>query len=325
MREKWLVTGSLGYIGSDLYQVLLKSGYEVIGLDNLSTGVRARGDNQDCVIADLRDEDFLSHFLKTEKFTGIAHLAAKKNVGESMTNPAGYWAENTTLSNRLFDLAGLSGVEKFVFASTAAVYSTEAKGDEELFAETSKLGPISIYGQTKLATEEYILENSKMFGISASIFRFFNVAGATEYTGWDVHGENVIPIAFRCLANNQDFQLFGNDYPTKDGTCVRDYIHVRDITSALSAAIESVSNWGKDPEIFNIGTGKGTSVLDLLDHIENVSGQLINKILSPRRIGDPAFTVASPLKMKHDLGWESKFGIEQTLLDSWNSFQRAFE
>jgi UDP-glucose 4-epimerase len=302
MREKWLITGSLGYIGSDLYQVLLKSGYEVIGLDNLSTGVRARGDNQNCVIADLRDEDFLSHFLKIEKFAGIAHLAAKKNVGESMTNPAGYWAENTMLSNRLFEIASLNGVQKFIFASTAAVYSTEAKGDEVLFAETSKLGPTSIYGQTKLATEEYILENSRMFGIAASIFRFFNVAGATEYTGWDVHGENVIPIAFRCIANDQDFQLFGNDYPTKDGTCVRDYIHVRDITSALSTAVESVSNWGKDPEIFNIGTGRGFSVLELLRQIQDLSGKSLRIVDSPRRFGDPSFTVASPLKMKLQFG-----------------------
>jgi UDP-glucose 4-epimerase len=325
MSEKWLVTGSLGYIGSELYSVLKDFGHQVIGLDNLSTGVAWRGKNQDLVIEDLNNLDFLTDFLQKENFTGIAHLAAKKSVAESMINPDSYWIENTQLSNKLFEIASVNQVKKFLFASSAAVYRSSESDNPDLFFETSDLGPLSVYGQTKMATEKYIVEKSDSVSISSKIFRFFNVAGSTESTGWDLNSENFIPIAFRNLQEKETLNIFGNDYATPDGTCIRDYIHVHDIAMAIGKSTVNETNWDKKVETYNIGTGKGTSVFELVDLIESITGENLDIAIGARRAGDPAYAVASADKIKKELIWEPEFNIEEILKDSWKSFKSSID
>jgi UDP-glucose 4-epimerase len=311
----------LGYIGSDVSGTLLDLGIQVKGIDNLSSGIIERGKSQDFLIADLLDEDTLINYLETEQFTGIVHLAAKKSIGDSESNPEDYVRTNTYATNRLFKLASEYGILKFIFASTAAVYSNEPGTELVPFDESSKLDPISVYGQTKLESEKYILENSIKFGISSVIFRFFNVAGSTEYTGWDAYGENLIPKAFESIWNGSSFSVYGNDYETPDGTCIRDFVHVRDITSAIVATIDSSLLDTPGIKIYNVGTGTGNSVLNVISEIEMVSASKLKCEVVKRRIGDIPYAVASAKRLEIELNWRSSFNLLDMLTDSWKSFE----
>jgi UDP-glucose 4-epimerase len=316
--SKWLVTGGAGYIGAHVVKSLLENNFEVVVVDDLSTGLERKiPQNITFYKLNISNTLDLTNILKNEKIEGVIHLAAKKAVGESVLNPSLYYQENIGGLISLLEAMSHADVKKIVYSSSAAVYGTPK---EDKVSEESVTNPESPYGETKLVGEWLLKADQQARNVKWISLRYFNVVGAGNNELGDTGVNNLIPMVFSAISKNERPQIFGNDYLTKDGTCIRDYIHVEDLAFAhVLAAKKLIENYS---EILNIGTGQGYSVKEVMDLIEKVIGEKINYEYAGRRSGDPAQTIADPSKALKDLNWKAKLDLEEMISSSWNAWQK---
>mgnify|MGYP001347246015 CR=1 FL=1 len=315
-----LVLGGAGYIGSHMVYRLMEKGYEVCVIDNLQTGHRkAVHPDAKFYVGDLRNRDFVKQVLKKEKIEGVIHFAANSLVGESMIDPLKYYDNNVYGTQILLEAMKESGIRHIVFSSTAATYG---EPDEIPLTETSRTDPTNTYGETKLAMEKMMKWCERAFGLKYVALRYFNVAGArpTGEIGEDHRPEtHLIPIVLQtALGKREAITIYGDDYPTKDGTCIRDYIHVEDLVDAHLLALDYLRDGGKS-DIFNLGSNHGFSVKEIIEMAKRVTGKDIPAKVGDRRPGDPSVLIASSEKAKRILGWKpERTHIETIILDAWN-------
>ncbi len=312
---KLLVTGGAGYIGSIVASHLLGAGHEVVVLDNLERGHReAVPDGAELLVLDLLERDILGEVL-ADGFDGVLHFAALALVGESVSNPERYWRTNVGGTLNLLEAMAGGGAGRLVFSSTCAVYG---QPDEVPIAETAPPRPINAYGATKLAVDEMIGHFCQANGLGAVSLRYFNVAGASGALGEDHQPEtHLIPNILRAaLGHNQYVEIFGTDYPTPDGTAIRDYIHIDDLAEAHLLALAGAR--GGEHQVFNLGNGNGFSVREVIAAAEAVTGTKIPTREVARRAGDPPMLVAASERIRAELGWQArKPGLEQIVADAW--------
>ena len=311
----WVVTGGAGYIGAHVVRALLGAGESVTVIDDLSTGTRARVDPAARFVeGHLLDRSALDSAL--EGATGVVHIAAKKQVGESVAEPLHYYRENVDGLLSLLEACRERQVSRFVFSSSAATYGMP---DVDLVTEQTPTTPLSPYGETKLVGEWLLRDCAVAFGMWVMLMRYFNVAGAVTPELADPGVFNLIPLVFQALTKGERPQVFGDDYPTPDGTCVRDYVHVGDIADAHLAAARALDE-GAEGSTYNIGRGLGSSVLEVLDVIADVTGIDIPHQVVPRRPGDPARVVASVDRIRAELGFEARYDLRQMVESAWEAW-----
>ena len=315
-----LVTGGAGYIGSHAVYQLIDQGLDVVIVDNLQTGHRgAIHPKAKFYEGDLRDRDFMREVFRKESIEGVIHFAANSLVGESMEKPLQYYDNNVYGTQILLESMIDAGVKYIVFSSTAATY-----GEPEAVPITEEMPtvPTNTYGETKLAMENMMKWCEQAHSIRFVSLRYFNVAGArsTGEIGEDHNPEtHLIPVVLEtALGKREKITIFGDDYPTKDGTCIRDYIHVEDLIDAHILALDYLKNGGQS-DIFNLGSSQGFSVKEIVEMAREVTGKEIRAEIGPRRAGDPSILIASSEKAKKILGWTpSRTNIEQIIKDAWN-------
>lgn len=312
-----LITGAAGYIGSVTAALLKSHGHTVIALDNLREGHR------DSLPKDIRFikadvSEFKNVITPADQVDAVVHLGAYIAAGESMQKPEKYWQNNVvntiTLVGAMRDLK----IPRLIFASTAAVYGNP---ESTPITEQARTNPTSTYGMTKLAMDMAITSECTAHKLAATSLRFFNVAGAYGRAGERHKNEtHIIPLAFEALANDRQFTLFGDDYPTPDGTCIRDYIHVADLARAMLCALEKLKPG--EHRIYNFGNGNGFSNKEVIATIEQVTGRKLRVAIGPRRPGDPARLVASSQKAQQELGWKpEKPELTTIIADAWEFYQ----
>lgn len=298
----WLVTGGAGYIGAHVVRSLLTAGERVVALDDLSTGVRARlPEGVVCVEASVHDLPALTNALGEYSIDGVIHLAAKKAVAESVAEPIRYYRENiggiTTLLEAMADM----GVTCLVYSSSAAVYGEPPWSP---ISEDTPAAPKSPYGETKLIGEWAIRAAAAISELSWVSLRYFNVAGASEPGLADTSANNLIPMVYAALDSGENPEVFGTDYPTPDGSCIRDYVHVADLAEAHVRAAQ-YTRQAQRGDVFNVGTGTGASVWEVMAAISEQIGRDVDAVASPRRAGDPPELVASVDRIAGVLGWQA--------------------
>ena len=320
--SKFLVTGGAGYVGSVVAAHLLEAGHAVTVVDDLSTGFRAGvPDGAEFVEARIQDA---AEWLDGS-YEGVLHFAASSQVGESVTEPEKYWRNNVGGTVELLGAMREKGVRKLVFSSTAAVYG---EPESSPITESMPTAPTSPYGATKLAMDQLITGYCQAYGLSAASLRYFNVAGAYATTGGDF-GErhdpesHLIPLVLQVAAGRREsISVFGDDYPTPDGTCVRDYIHVADLAEAHLLALDAVREG--EHLICNLGNGSGFSVREVIETVRQVTGHPVPETVAPRRGGDPAVLVASADRARQALGWEPKRPeLAGIVKDAWDFTQKG--
>lgn len=324
-----LVTGGAGYIGSHMVLELLDSGESVVVLDNLSTGFRwAVPTNATLVVGDVGDQDLVRSIVRKHGVKAIIHFAGSIVVPESVADPLGYYHNNTVKSRALMEVAVEMGIEQFIFSSTAAVYGNPS---EVPVREDAELKPMSPYGSSKLMTEIMLADAARAHNFRYVALRYFNVAGADPQgrTGQSTpNATHLIKVACEAaLGKRPCIEVFGTDYPTEDGTCIRDYIHVTDLVRAHRAALRHLRDGG-DSEIFNCGYSKGFSVLQVIDAVKRVSGADFEVRNAPRRAGDPAAIVAASDKIRVRLGWRPELNKLETIAAqalAWESHMHQFK
>jgi len=318
MSKKILVTGGAGYIGSHAVKALCDAGYDVVVLDNLSKGYKAAIDNRaKFVNSDLIDFDILVDFFKVESFDAVMHFAGSIEVGLSMKEPLAFFQNNVMNGQNLLEAMRGSGCNKIIFSSTAAVYGNP---DIVPIKEDSKLDPTNYYGVTKLLFEDILRKYDEFYGFNYVVLRYFNAAGA------DVSGDigeahvpetHLIPRVFGAIAGTMELKIFGTDYDTKDGTCIRDYIHVTDLVDAHVLALNYLFNGGNS-EVMNLGNGNGFSVKEIVESAEKVVGKKAPYEEVTRREGDPPMLVADSSKAREVLGWTPRFtNLDDILSSAW--------
>ena len=314
---KLLVTGGAGYVGSVCAARLLEAGHEVVVVDDLSTG------HADAVPHGARfiegDAAEAAASLLSEGFDGVLHFAAKSLVGESMQDPGTYWRGNVVTTLGLLDAMRAHGTPRLVFSSTAATYGEPA---ENPIPETAATAPTNTYGATKLAIDHAITTYARAHGMAAVSLRYFNVAGAYENFGERHTTEtHLIPIVLQVATGERNqVQIYGDDYPTEDGTAVRDYIHVSDLAEAHLLALGGAR--AGEHRIYNLGNGTGFSVLEVVEAARKVTGHAVPAIVAPRRSGDPAVLVASSDKARAELGWKPQHtDLGGIVADAWTFTQ----
>ncbi|SDO55598.1 UDP-glucose 4-epimerase GalE [Halobacillus aidingensis] len=314
-----LITGGAGYIGSHAVRYLLNHKEDVVVVDNLQSGHRKSINVEDFYEIDLRDKEALNKVFKTHNIESVIHFAANSLVGESMIKPYDYYHNNVYGMMCLLDIMKDNNVNKIVFSSTAATYG-EPKSIP--IVEGNETNPTNTYGETKLAMEKMMKWFDQGYGIKYVSLRYFNAAGAHE----DSHiGENhdpethLIPLVLQVPLNQREkIYMFGDDYPTEDGTCLRDYIHVMDLASAHYLALKYLRE-DSPSEIFNLGNGNGYSVKQVIDVARQVTKHPVPAEVKERRTGDPAVLIASSEKAKSILGWKPQFdSLEKIITDAWN-------
>ncbi len=317
---KLLVTGGAGYIGSVVASQLVGAGHETVVLDNLAKGHQAAvPEGARLVGGDLLDEGFVRETL-AEGFDGVLHFAALSLVAESVEEPERYYKNNVGGTLNLLEAMSAADVSRLVFSSTAAVYG---EPEEIPIPETAPTVPTNPYGASKLAVDGLIRAVSRARGFAATSLRYFNVAGASGRFGEDHHPEtHLIPLVLQAAAGTRDsVKLFGTDYPTRDGTAVRDYIHIEDLGRAHLMALEAARPG--EHRVYNLGNGAGFSVREVIEAARAVTGREIVAIDAPRRAGDPAVLVASSERIQRDLGWSpQKPDLKTMVADAWDFFQR---
>jgi UDP-glucose 4-epimerase len=316
---KLLVTGGTGYIGSVVAYQLVEAGHEAVIIDDLSKGHEsAVPEGTRFVKGDLLDAEQLRGVL-AEGFEGVIHLAARSAAGESVEHPELYYRTNVCGTLNLLDAMRQSGVRKLVFSSTAAVYG---EPEEVPIPETAPTVPTNPYGASKLAADYMIGYEATAHALAATSLRYFNVAGASGRFGESHDPEtHLIPLVLQAATGARDaIEIFGTDYPTPDGTAVRDYIHVEDLGRAHLLALEAAKEG--EHRIYNLGNGEGFSVLEVVETARRVTGRPIQAVESPRRAGDPSILVASSERVRSELGWEpEKPELKTMIFDAWNWMQ----
>ena len=313
--SKVLVTGGAGYIGAHVAAELLKSGYSIRIYDDFSNGLHRRVDGK---FRDIVDGDMLDRVKLLAALDGIdavVHLAAKKAVEESVKDPLKYYENNVGGTLNLLGAMAAKGVKQLVYSSSAAVYSPN---DKEAVVEDDPTAPLSPYGASKLLAEQLISSVGSAEQISNISLRYFNVVGSNIAEFGDNSKDNLVPKVFLALKNGKRPQIYGSDYPTPDGTCIRDYIHVQDLALAHLAALKKVES-GYISQVYNVGSGKGYSVKEMMDQIAKSLGRDINPELSPARAGDSPKLIASIDKIKEQLGWSPKASLEEMIDSAWQA------
>ncbi|EDY61246.1 MULTISPECIES: UDP-glucose 4-epimerase GalE [Streptomyces] len=316
----WLITGGAGYIGAHVVRAMTGAGEQAVVYDDLSTGIAERVPaDVPLVTGSTLDAERVAHTLADHEVTGVVHLAAKKQVGESVDQPLHYYRENVEGLRVLLEAVTTAGVPSFVFSSSAAVYGMP---DVPLVTERTPCAPMSPYGETKLAGEWLVRATGRATGLSTACLRYFNVAGAASPELADTGVFNIIPMVFERLTQDAAPRIFGDDYDTPDGTCVRDYIHVADLAEAHVAAARTLqSSPGRDLTV-NIGRGEGVSVREMIDHINAITGYDRPPTVTPRRPGDPARVVASADQAATELGWKAKHDVQDMITSAWEGWVR---
>lgn len=322
-----LVTGGAGYIGSHMVLELLDAGETVVVLDNLSTGFWwAVPPEVTFVEGDMGDEALVSKVIAEHSIESIVHFAAKIVVPESVSDPLGYYLNNTAKTRSVLACAVKGSVKNFIFSSTAAVYGEVGS---EPVSENDYLNPVSPYGRSKLMTEWMLQDTSKAHGLNYVILRYFNVAGADPRGRSGQSSPNathLIKVACQAaLGDRPGLEIFGTDYPTPDGTCLRDYIHVSDLARAHMDALAYLRAGGQS-DVFNCGYGKGYSVKDIVAVVKRVSGVDFAVKLSPRRAGDPAAIIAKADKIRSTLRWQPRYNDVDTIVErafSWEKYLKT--
>jgi len=317
-----LVVGGAGYIGSHLVKELVEK-EDVVVLDNLSTGHREAVDKRAIFVkGDLGNEDDLQMVFRSYPIKAVMHFAAYSLVGESVIDPLKYYENNVASTLTLLRVMMKFKVKNFIFSSTAATYGIP---DVELIDETSKTAPINPYGQSKLMVEQMLSDFSTSYGLNYVVLRYFNAAGAHESAAiGESHDPetHLIPIILQqLLGEREKISVFGSDYDTEDGTCIRDYIHVTDLAEAHILALEALLSGEKSAEIYNLGNGLGYSVKEVIETCEKVTEIKANVEMADRRAGDPARLVASSNKIFAELGWKAERNLEKIIADAWKWHQ----
>lgn len=312
-----LVTGGGGYIGSHVVHYLAEKSHKVIVIDKKPHARTLFSDSKikekvKVVVGDLGDITFLDTVFKEHHFDAVLHFAGSIEAGESMKNPSAFFHNNVVNGIHLLDAMVKYGVTKIIFSSSAAVY----KPKNDLLSETDALKPENFYGETKLKFERLLEWYSRIHRIQFVSLRYFNASGAGFNLGEKHDPEtHLIPLLLQAALGKRDhLKVFGSNYPTPDGTCVRDYIHVLDLARAHLLALENI---GEAPQIFNVGTGKGHSIREIITIAEEVTGRKIPVVDAPPREGDPAFLVADPTKIQKEWGWKAEHDIRDIITSAW--------
>jgi UDP-glucose-4-epimerase GalE len=320
-----LITGGAGYIGSHAARALRRSGYEVVLYDNLSTGFERLAQGFELVKGDIANHAELRPVLA--RVDAVMHFAAHAYVGESVENPRKYFRNNAVAALSLLNSALDAGIRRFVFSSTCAVYGVPEK---ILIDEQTPREPVNPYGASKLFVENALEAYSRAYGLRSMSLRYFNAAGADESgeIGELHHPEtHLIPLALAATSENgPELQIYGSDYPTHDGTCVRDYVHVNDLADAHVRALQYLERDGKekrgDSIALNLGTGHGYSVLEVIRAAENATGRLVRRKIGPRRPGDPPTLMADSTKAQKVLEWAAKRNLDDIVSTAWLWMQK---
>lgn len=313
---KVLVTGGAGYIGSHTVRLLLEKGHNVIVLDNLVRGHRKSiPENVKFYEVDLADLSGLRRVFRENQIDAVIHFAAFLEVGESMVNPKIYYRNNVANTVNLLDAMLENDVKRFIFSSTAAIFGSPR---EIPITENAEKKPVNVYGRTKLVIEGILEDYDLAYGLKSVCLRYFNAAGAGFGIGEDHEPEtHLIPLILQvALGKRGKIKIFGTDYPTPDGTCIRDYVHVIDLAEAHFLALEKLIRGGKS-EQYNLGSGNGYSVREVIDSARSVTGCEIFVEEVERRAGDPEVLVADSSKIKLELGWRAKFGLGGIVGSAW--------
>ncbi|MDG4649617.1 UDP-glucose 4-epimerase GalE [Roseibacterium sp. SDUM158017] len=318
---KILITGGAGYVGSACLRHMAAEGHEVLAYDNLVMGHAGAVAGHDLVQGDIADTERLTAALRDFGAEAVMHFAAATYVGESVENPDLHYGNNIGGTRSLLNAMRAAGVDRMLFSSTCATYGMT---DSPTMSETTPQEPFSPYARTKLAVEWMIRDFAHAYGLGFTILRYFNAAGADPdgAHGEDHRPENhLIPLVLQtALGQREKILIYGEDYPTPDGTCIRDYVHTADLASAHRLAIEATTP--QTAAVFNIGTGIGQSVKEIIAACEKVTGRPIPQELAPRRPGDPPRLVADPAKLKTQLGWQPRYtDIERTIATAWDWHQ----
>ncbi len=312
-----LVSGGAGYIGSHMVALLVERGYDVVVVDNLCTGHWQAVKGAKLRVGDVRDAAFLDRVFSEFKIDGVINFAAFSLVGESVSNPLKYYDNNVTGAVSMLTAMKNHGVNRIVFSSTAATYGEPEKQPIE---ETDRTDPTNPYGASKLAIEGLLKWSDRAYGIKYAALRYFNAAGSNTDAGiGEDHSPetHLIPIVMQCALGKRDHVgIYGSDYPTADGTCIRDYIHVRDLVKAHLLALQYLEQGGESGP-FNLGSGDGFSVKEIIETARRVTGKPIPAMVEPRRAGDPSVLIASNQKAREVLGWKPERGLEEIIADAW--------
>jgi UDP-glucose 4-epimerase len=314
---KILITGGAGYIGSHVVRVATQMGHESVVVDNLSTGVESRLDCR-LIKLDLASPEAttrLAELMSQESFDAVIHLAARKQVGESVQLPERYYLDNLGGLGGLLLAMREVGLKKLVFSSSAATYGMP---DVDSVTEDYPGQPINPYGETKLVGE-WMVKNAKVWGLRGVNLRYFNVAGTGFSDLGDTAPLNLIPIAIQALKSGNAPKVFGSDYPTSDGSCVRDYVHVLDLAQAHLAAVDYLSREERPFDTFNVGTGIGASVFEVLSELRVASGIDFKEEVEPRRAGDPPKLVADVQRIREVLGFEATHDLRKIVQSAWDA------
>ncbi|MFD3578458.1 UDP-glucose 4-epimerase GalE [Streptomyces sp. NPDC058644] len=315
----WMITGGAGYIGAHVARAMAGAGERVVVLDDVSAGVPERLPADIPLIrGSSLDGELLRRVFAEHGVTGVVHLAARKQVGESVEQPLRYYRENVGGLVTLLEAVAEAGIKRFVFSSSAAVYGNPP--DVELVAEDTPCVPINPYGETKLAGEWLVRAAGRAHGIATVCLRYFNVAGAASPELADTGVYNVVPMVFDRLRNDEAPRIFGDDHPTPDGTCVRDYIHVADLADAHLAAARRVEAHPEGDLTVNIGRGEGVSVRELVTLIGEISGDGRPALVEPRRAGDAPRAVADARLAAEKLGWKARRSVREMVESAWDGW-----
>jgi len=321
--KKVLVTGGAGYIGSHACVALEKAGYEPIIYDNLSTGYRDLAQNFKLIVGDIIDKAKLDKLFLKYNFLGVFHFAASAYIGESVNYPQKYYYNNVVNTLNLLDICLKNNVKYFVFSSSCATYGNPIT---DLISENEIQAPINPYGRSKLIIEWILKDYQLAYQMKPMILRYFNVAGADKDGNIGerhIPETHLIPLIFDALSDKtKELTIFGDDYKTPDGTCIRDYIHVTDLASAHILAFQELLNGG-EPDCYNIGVGQGYSVMEVINAASIITGKYPNIIIGNRRLGDPAKLVSNPQKITEHLKWSPQFyDIKKILKSAWDWYTK---
>ncbi|MCF3963980.1 UDP-glucose 4-epimerase GalE [Streptomyces fuscigenes] len=312
----WLIAGGAGYIGAHVVRSMTGAGESAVVLDDLSSGIAERlPASVPLVRGSVADRDLVERVIAEHGVSGVVHLAAKKQVGESVEQPLRYYRENVAGLTTLLDAVVACGVRSFLFSSSAAVYGNPDGSGR--ITEGTPTAPISPYGETKLVGEWLVRAAGRAHGLSTACLRYFNVAGAASPELSDTGVFNIVPMFFDRITRGEAPRIFGTDYPTPDGTCVRDYIHVADLADAHLAVARALASRDGGDLTVNIGRGEGVSVRELAAVVADVTGSATAPVLEARRPGDAPTAVASVERITAELGWTAKRGVREMVESAW--------